>query len=209
MLASITPLGERGRHNRWGTTVGFFLAGSTLAGALLGGLLGALGRAANALIAVRWDASTITTASLIVLAVAAAIGLVFDLHLAGLTLPNIHRQVDERWLDTYRGWVYGLGFGFQLGLGVVTIVSGSITYLTFVAAFLSGSVVGGLVIGAVFGLARALPILLTRGSNDPGTLRAMHQRSNRWRQPAHVAALAGQGLAIGLALGLATVLAWS
>ena len=43
MLASITPLGERARGSRWGLTVGFFLAGSTLAAAAAGAVAGELG----------------------------------------------------------------------------------------------------------------------------------------------------------------------
>src|SRR5437867_2391132 len=43
MLASITPLGERARGSRWGLTAGFFLAGSTLAGAAAGAVTGELG----------------------------------------------------------------------------------------------------------------------------------------------------------------------
>ncbi|HZE04135.1 MAG TPA: hypothetical protein VE127_02860, partial [Solirubrobacteraceae bacterium] len=43
MLASITPLGERGRHSRWGLTVTAFLLGATLAGAAAGAALGTVG----------------------------------------------------------------------------------------------------------------------------------------------------------------------
>ncbi len=42
MLSSITPLGERTRNNRWSTTVGWYIAGSTLGG-LTFGVAGALG----------------------------------------------------------------------------------------------------------------------------------------------------------------------
>ena len=38
-------------------------------------------------------------------------GLLLDRRVGGLRLPTWHRQVDERWLARYRGWVYGLGFG--------------------------------------------------------------------------------------------------
>ena len=42
--------------------------------------------------------------------------------LSNRTVPGPRRQVDERWLDRYRGWVYGVGYGSQLGLGIVTVV---------------------------------------------------------------------------------------
>src|SRR5437588_336686 len=43
MLASITPLGERGRHAHWAVTVSAFAIGATAAAIVLGALIGALG----------------------------------------------------------------------------------------------------------------------------------------------------------------------
>src|SRR2546429_9237251 len=43
MLASITPLGERGRSSRWPVTVAFFIFGSALSSAALGAAAGAVG----------------------------------------------------------------------------------------------------------------------------------------------------------------------
>ena len=43
MLGSITPLGERGRGRRWITTTALFVAASSIAGAVVGGVLGAAG----------------------------------------------------------------------------------------------------------------------------------------------------------------------
>ena len=78
----------------------------------------------------------------------------------GLRVPGPRRQVDENWLVTYRGWVYGAGFGAQLGLAFVTIVTASATWVAFACALFAGSARRrASSIGAVFGLARALPIL--------------------------------------------------
>src|SRR4249919_1505358 len=85
---------------------------------------------------------------------AAALGALLER--SGRAIPSWHRQVNEDWLTQYRGWVYGLGFGVQLGLGVVTIVTTAAVYLTWVAAFVSGSAAIGAAVGAAFGLARAL-----------------------------------------------------
>src|ERR1700737_74390 len=104
MLASIHPLGERAKHNRWAVTVAFYLLGSVTAGALLGAALGTIGVHG-------------TPAIVAALCVVAAL-----VDASRWRVPSWRRQVNEDWLRRYRGWVYGIGFGFQLGLGVVTIV---------------------------------------------------------------------------------------
>lgn len=163
MLSSISPFGERSRNSRWWITVSAYLIGSIAGGALTGAVAGGVGE-----LAFVWlDAE----AGLLVLAVAAAIGLAADLRLAGLRVPSIHRQVNEDWLTTYRGWVYGAGFGFQLGLGFATIVATSTVWLTFIAAAMTGSFVRAVLVGALFGLARGALILATARINDPASLR--------------------------------------
>src|SRR5919199_1056164 len=97
-----------------------------------------------------------TLAAAVTVAVLCAAALAFDLHPGGLQLPTIHRQVDKDWLDRYRGWVVGVGFGFQLGLGVVTIVTTAAVYLTFALATLTGSAAAGAPVGATFRPAPAL-----------------------------------------------------
>src|SRR5436853_4483612 len=132
MLASITPLGERGRASRWVVTVAFFIAGSTFSAAALGAIAGGLGR-------LTWPGSNGSgQAPLIVLAVVLLAATLADLGAGGLRTPSVRRQVNEDWLREYRGWVYGLGFGFQLGLGVTTIVTTAAVYATFAAAWLTG-----------------------------------------------------------------------
>ena len=151
MLGSITRLGESGRHARWGVTAGWFAVGAIAGGTLIGGALGLLGSIPAGLIGPRW--------AVVVLAVVAALGLAFDLRLGGLRVPSPRRQVDEQWLGRYRGWVYGVGFGFQLGLGVVTIVTTSAVYAMLAAAALSGSATTGALIGGAFGAVRAASVL--------------------------------------------------
>ena len=136
MLGSITPLGERGRNRRWGITVTTYVIGSVLGGVAIAGALGGLGAAiglGGLSVAVRLG----------LLAAAVLVGLAFDLRLGGLRLPTVHRQVNEDWMVRYRSWVYGLGFGVQLGLGVVTIVTTSAIYAMLLAAALSGSAAAG------------------------------------------------------------------
>jgi sulfite exporter TauE/SafE len=189
MLASITPLGERGRRSNWRVTVTAFLVGATAAAAVAGAALGALG-------------SIVLPArpGLAVLLVAIGVAIVLD----GLPIavPGPRRQVDERWLDRYRGWVYGVGYGAQLGLGVTTIVSSAATYVAVLAAFLTASAPAGAVVLGCFGAMRGLIPLATAGIRSQRQLLAFHRALARWRGPARwgaVAILAGT-FALGLAL---------
>ena len=194
MLASISPLGERARRQRYPVTVSAYLVASTVAGALLGGLLGAVGAP--------WAG---TSGSMLVIGVLAIVGLLLDARAFGLRVPGPRRQVNEDWLATYRGWVYGIGYGAQLGLGVTTIVTASITWVVFACAAATGSLAAGMLVGATFGLARALPVLATAGAHDPSTLRATLARLDRMRPPAaRVATLLQLTLAVVL-LGVITV----
>lgn len=168
MLASITPLGERGRGGSWRRAATAYAIASVLGGAAMGAPLGALGgglRTAAGPSADRW----LVTGAGLAAAVAA---------LADVTgrLPSIHRQVDERWLVTYRDWVYGAGFGLQLGFGAVTIVTSASLYLTWALELLAADPVWGLAIGATFGAVRALPLLAVGRVDDVTALRDRHRR---------------------------------
>lgn len=192
MLSSINPVGERARNQRWGVTATFYVLGSLAGGGLAGGALGAVGA-----LALGWTA---TSARLVALAALAAAGLAVDLGRLPGSLPTWRRQVDERWLSIYRGWVYGVGFGFQLGLGVVTIVPASITYVVLGAAALTADAAHGAVIGLVFGAARAAPLLVTRRADTPAALRRLHRRVLDAAPPVRRLALAAQSAVAVLSL---------
>ena len=183
MLASITPLGEQGRRRRWGRTVTAFVIASTLGGAASGAAAGALGWLV--LRDVSWDGRIGLVALLL------AGGLVLDL--LG-RVPGPRRQVDESWLDRYRGWVYGAGFGFQLGAGVVTIVTNSAAYVTLGAAMATASPAAGAALGAAAGLLRGATILAGAGLRSPEQLVEFHARMTAWREPARKAGLALQAV---------------
>ncbi len=173
MLASITPLGERARGSRWGLTVVAFVIASTLAGAVVGALAGALGSAILGEAGHdRWR--------LLVLAGFIALGLLLEGRVGGLRVPTTRRQVNEDWLVRYRGWVYGAGFGAQLGAGVFTIVTTAAVYLVPFAAFLLGSAGLGLLLGAVFGAVRGASILPAARSQETEGLMALHRRMRAW-----------------------------
>jgi hypothetical protein len=183
MLASINPLGERARRTRWGRTVVWYVLGSTAGGLLIGAGSGLVGSGLRLL------SLSPSATGLVVFAVCGA-GLLLDLGVAGVGVPSRRRQVNENWLGHYRGWVYGTGFGFQLGTGIATTVTTSAVYVMLVLAVLSGSVRSALLIGAVFGIVRALPIVAVGRANDPERLRRVLSRM-------HAIAGMGRGAAVG------------
>ena len=165
MLSSIHPFGERSKGNRFGVTAAFHIVGAAVGGALLGLVFGAAGAVLAEVVG-----EPVRLALLLVVVVAAAV-----LETAGRRPPSWRRQVNEVWLTTYRGWVYGGGFGVQLGAALATIVTSPLTYVMAAAALLVGSVAGGVVIGATFGLARGLTLLAASRVRQPSDLVRLHR----------------------------------
>ena len=190
MLASITPLGERGRQARWWITVTAFALGAAFAGAATGALLGLLGS---------FPLSSLgAQARLAALILAAVIALAIDLF--ARRVPGPRRQVDERWRQEYRGWVYGIGYGVQLGVGVTTVVLSAATYVALLAAFLTASAAAGAVVLGLFGLIRGLQPLATWSVRRPEQLVHFHVRFDSWRAGARIAGCVLLAATIAVAL---------
>ncbi len=195
MLASITPLGERGRQSTWAITAGAFLLAALGAGALVGAALGLLGSLLLSGIG--------PSARLGILALAALIALGLDA--LPLRVPGPRRQVDEQWRAQFRGWVWGGGYGAQLGVGVSTVVQSAAIYVALCAALLAGGAAHGALIIGLFGLGRGLQPLATWRVRRPDTLVSFHARFGRWRGAVHVG---GCGLLAGiLVLAVAGIVA--
>ncbi len=190
MLASITPLGERGRHARWPVTVSAFVLGATVAGAGAGGLMGAVGS-----VVLPGSIPEAARTGALVVALAAAVAL--DLRPGAV--PGPRRQVNERWLHELRGWMYGLGFGAQLGLAVTTVVSSAVTYVCLLAALLTGDAARGALVLGCFGAVRGLTPLAAARVGRPDELIAMHAALQRWRGPAHRLVLGLEAALLALA----------
>lgn len=201
MLSSLAPVGESTRNGRWTVTAGTYVVGAALGGAATGAVL------AGGLRPLVLHAGG--SARLLLLAAAAAVGVATDLltDRRGRRLPGPRRQVDRAWLDTYRGWVYGGGFGLQLGLGWTTVVPRSVTYAWMAAAALSGAVGTGIAIGVTYGLVRSLPLLLTAPVRTGPALRELHRRLDVLRRPVDTAVMGAQALVAVVAVGGAA--AWS
>ncbi|HAS12060.1 MAG TPA: hypothetical protein DCS55_16320 [Acidimicrobiaceae bacterium] len=193
MLSSIHPLGERGKGNRFGVTAGAFLVGSLLGGASTGTIA--------ALVSIPVDALVSTTAATATIALVAVAAAAFER--TGRSLPSVPRQVDENWLNEYRGWVYGAGFGFQLGAGVLTYITTAAVYVALAAAVLAGHPLAALGIMVAFGITRGLTLLPARSIASPQRLVEFHQRLHRWSpavRTTSTSVLAASALFAGAAL---------
>jgi hypothetical protein len=169
MLSSITPLAERARGHTYRSTAGWFVLGATAGGLTLGGLMSMAAAGVGAI------GLGPTTLGLLALA-AAVIAATSDSGVAGRRLPVHHRQVNERWLDRYRPWVYGAGFGWQIGTGLCTYITTAAVYLTVVLGALTGRPAVALAVGTAFGLLRGAAVLLTWRLRTPDQLRTFHRR---------------------------------
>ena len=201
MLATITPLAESGRGNRYRSTAAWFVVGSVVGGACFGGVMALLAIGVHAL-----DLSALT-AGVIGLG-ATAVVLVSDSRVVAWSLPVHHRQVNERWLDRFRPWVYGAGFGWQIGCALATYIMTGAVYLTMALGALSGRPWAAMAVGTVFGLVRGLAVLLGRGITTPEALRTFHRRFFALGRSAAHAAVAVEAVVL-TALALGVAVQWS
>jgi hypothetical protein len=195
MLSSITPMTEQGRGHRFVSTATWFVVGAVVGGATLGLVV----TIPTALVQAAAPAATTV---LVVAAIAALVGALSDLRPFGWHLPYHGRQVNEDWLAQYRAWVYGAGFGWQIGVGLATYIMTAAVYLLIVLAVLTASPSAAFGICVLFGLVRGLAIFLGAGMTSPARMRAFHLRFDALREPVRVAVVAVQ-LAVAAAAGLA------
>jgi sulfite exporter TauE/SafE len=192
VLGTITPLGERARQSRWGVTALFYMLGSLLSGALLGGIAGTIGST--------WSTIVTDDFALGIIAVIATLGLALDTGIIAVSLPTTRRQVNDTMLPKYRGWVYGAVFGLQLGTGVLTIVRSSVIYVVFVTAMLAGNSTVGAAIGASFGALRASSLLLAASADDWNAVARLSRRLDVWRARAWIVGRIGVAVCVAACL---------
>jgi hypothetical protein len=194
MLSQITPLAEAGRQHKFARTAGWFIAGSVLGGLALGC---AIAGAAIVVAAVGLGSRS----ALALIAGGALAAAATDAHLLGFGPPFLRRQVNEAWLSTYRAWVYGSGFGFQIGAGVTTyVMTAAVPLMIAIGAFSANAWVA-LGLGALFGLARGLAVLLGARIRSQAALFAFHRRFDAWTEPIRRSV-------IGVQVIVAIVAAW-
>jgi len=194
MLSQITPVAEAGRQQNFGRTATWFVIGAVLGGFSLGALI-ALGAAAV-------SATALTESTALALVVAASIGAALvDGRVLGSGPPFLRRQVNEDWLSNYRSWVYGGGFGWQIGFGITTYVMTAAVPLMIVLGALTGRPWAGVAIGAAFGLTRGLAVLTGARVRNPAALYALHRRFDALAEPVRRAV-------IGVQLAVAALATW-
>lgn len=169
MLSSVTPVAERSRGHRYAVTCAWFVAGATLGGATLGSLAAGLAAVAGGL---GLASGTVGAGA----AIAAVIATASDIRVLGFRLPGHTRQVNEEWLAKFRPWVYGAGFGWQIGVGLATYIMTSGIYLMVVLAALGGEPVTAFAIVTGFGFLRGLAVLLSAGLTTPAKVFTFHRR---------------------------------
>ena len=87
------------------------------------------------------------------------------------------------WLGKFRSWVYGVGFGWQIGVGFATYIMTAAVYLTVALAALTGRPAVAFAICVGFGLLRGLAILLGATITSPERLIAFHRRFDALAEP--------------------------
>jgi hypothetical protein len=157
MAETISPAVHGGRSRKYWRAVAVHVLGSSLAGAVLGLMLGFLGAALGG----PWQNS----GPLVVALVAAAYFLRVT---AGLSVPLLHRrrQVPDWWRTFYSPAVSSFMYGIGLGAGFGTFASFGTFTAVAVAAAATGSPLRGAVLWGLFGAARGLAVLAGAGAID-------------------------------------------
>lgn len=200
MLSQLTPVGEASRGYRYRTTASWYIAGAVVGGAMLGGVMAACAAAVSSL-----GASSGTLLG--IAACLAVVGGAVDSGVLGFAPPFFKRQVNEYWLGRYRSWVYGGGFGWQIGTGMTTYIMTAAVFLTIAFGALSAGPWAAFAIGVGFGLARGLAVLLTARRHTTAELFDLHRRFDALGEPVRRAVIGVQlavaVVAAGAAWGLA------
>jgi hypothetical protein len=138
-------------------------------------------------------ATAATATALAVLAIAGDVGAV--------PTPRIPRQVNESWFGRYRPWVYGVGYGWQLGTGLTTYLMTTAVYLMLLLAALTAAPLVAVAVCAGFGALRGVTVLLGVRLSDPEAIRRLHRRLEFTEPASRALAIGAEGavVCIGLA----------
>jgi hypothetical protein len=199
MMSTITPFGERARGHRYAVTASWFVVGATIGGLTSGAVAAGLAK----LVAVSGLAGHPGAVGMVG-GFAALLGSALDSEVFGRVMPLVRRQVDDGWVGRYRPWVYGSGFGWQIGTGFATYLMTAAVPVWAALGVLTGSPALALLLGGLFGLARGLTVFLTAGARSPQLLYSLHGRIDAVGRIVRIAVAVAMG-AGGGALAAAAV----
>jgi hypothetical protein len=111
--------------------------------------------------------------------------------------------VNEHWLDQYRAWVYGMGFGWQIGNGLSTYIMTAAVYLTIALAALTGEPITAFALAVLFGTVRGMAVFLGARLTSREALVAFHRRFEQLAQPVRHGVIAVQFAVAAVAAGAA------
>jgi cytochrome c biogenesis protein CcdA len=191
MVETLTPA-VCGSRQRYRVALALFALGAILAAGVLGAFLGLAG-------------STLDRRSaLAVVAVLALIGAVREAGLLRIPLPELRRQVPERWRREWPLPAWSLGYGAGLGLGVLTHQTVASFWVAATGALALGDPLVSAACLVPFGVGRAVMVALpARGGRDPARAVGRLIERRRRLRPANalVLALAAVAFAASPAFG--------
>jgi hypothetical protein len=158
-FSMVETIGLAGDDGRRGTTIAAcatFAPGAVLGGIVTFGLLSLLGDA------VHGAGGQVAYLVAAVIAVAAAVAEARGLRIA----PQIRRQLPEGWRWTMPLPLAAALYGILLGLGFTTFVLSFGVWALAGISLAVGDPAAGLIIGAAFGVGRAVPVLLVAPAVD-------------------------------------------
>ncbi len=98
-----------------------------------------------------------------VLGVLALLAASHDLSVLKLPLPHFLRQVPRAWVYDLPPLWTSIGFGLQLGALFLTVMPLAAVFVVVLYGGLTGNLLAGVLLGALCGASRALPLLATGG----------------------------------------------
>ena len=169
MVETITPVVHGGSRSRWAVSLAVHAAGATVAAAVFGSLLAAVG----GLLGAPWGLAGPALVALVAAPyVARELG-------APVPVPQLRRQVPDWWRTFFPPHVAAFLYGVGLGPAFFTYLTHGTVVVVSVAAFASGRPLVGAVVLAPFGLARGLGPVLAAGVRSPSDGAALVQRLAR------------------------------
>jgi len=156
MVGTILPIVHGGRREgKFSMLLVLHACGYVSGAAILGGLLGSLGRL------FAWH-SFDSPGNILIPTATGVASLAFssrELDLTRFACPQFRKQVPGKWRSVLPHWAMGLLYGMGLGVGIFTYIPTGTFYVVTFWVVISGDALTGAIGMAAFGLGRALPLL--------------------------------------------------